>query len=150
MLQSFLNVPEECVAVSYLDRGYVTLPTANRCAKSYKRFAAQQSITHVIYSLYPCPILGQPKSDYISYAILLNIFLLIMFLSNILLCTMFLFINYIPTPIGVYGPLLTATRAIYSYVTMNKFDHCRPALSCPQRVSYLQMATMNHHDDGSL
>ncbi len=56
---------------SYLNRGYVTLLTANHCARSYKRVATQQSITHVIYSLYPCPILGQPKSDYISYAILL-------------------------------------------------------------------------------
>ncbi len=52
-----------------LDRGYVTLPTANYCARSYKSVATQQSITHVIYSLYPCSILGQPKSDYISYAI---------------------------------------------------------------------------------
>ncbi len=57
------------VAVSYLDRGYVTLLTANHCARSYKKVATQQSITHVIYSLYPCPIFGQPKSDYISYAI---------------------------------------------------------------------------------
>ncbi len=32
-------------------------------------------------------------------------FLLIMFLSNILLCTMFLFINYINIPIGVYVSL---------------------------------------------
>ncbi len=47
---------------SYLDRGYVTLPTANHCARPYKRIATQQSITHVIYSLYPCPILGQLKS----------------------------------------------------------------------------------------
>ncbi len=38
-----------------------------------------------------------------------TMFLLIMFLSTILLCTMLLFINYIPTPIGVYVPLLTAT-----------------------------------------
>ncbi len=51
--------------ISYLDRGYVTLLTANHCARSYKKVATQQSITHVIYSLYPCPILGQPKSDYI-------------------------------------------------------------------------------------
>ncbi len=49
--------------LTYLDRGYVTLPTANYCARSYKSVATQQSITHVIYSLYPCPILGQPKSE---------------------------------------------------------------------------------------
>ncbi len=54
---------------SYLDCGYVTLLTANHCARSYKRVATQQSITHVIYSLYLCPILGQPKGNYISYAI---------------------------------------------------------------------------------
>ncbi len=28
-----------------------------------QRVATQQSITHVIYSLYPCPILGQLKSE---------------------------------------------------------------------------------------
>ncbi len=54
-----------------------------------QRVATQQSITHVIYYLYPCPILGQLKSDYISYAVLLIMFLLTMFLSNILLRTMF-------------------------------------------------------------
>ncbi len=74
-----------------------------------QRVATQQSITHVIYYLYPCPIVGQPKSDYVSYAVLLNMFLLIMFLSTILLCTMFLSIHYVPTSIGVHVPLLTAT-----------------------------------------
>ncbi len=57
-----------------------------------------------------------------------------------MLSTMFLFINYIPTPIGVYVPLLTATRAIYSYVTMNKFD---------QSASIILSTTMNHMYEGA-
>ncbi len=103
-----------------------TLPNRQPLCQVLQRVATQQSITHVIYSLYPCPILGQLKSDYISYAVLLIMFLLIMFLSNILLCTMFLFINYIPTPIGVYVPLLTSTWAFYSYVTVIYIWHCGP------------------------
>ncbi len=41
----------------------------------------------------------------IIYPMLSTTFLLIMYQSNILLCTMFLFINYIPTPIGIYVSL---------------------------------------------
>ncbi len=32
-----------------------------------QRVATQQSITHVIYSLYSCPILGQLKSELLVY-----------------------------------------------------------------------------------
>ncbi len=41
---------------------------------------------------------------------------------------------YTLIPITVYVSLhLTSYWAVYSYVTVNKFDHCRPILSSPQR-----------------
>ncbi len=89
--------------------------------------AIKYSLIHYFTILSP----GYQKSDYISYAVLLIMFLSIMFLSNILLCTISLFIDCIIIPIGVYVSLRQLER--FTHVTVKKFDHCRSALSCPQR-----------------
>ncbi len=82
--------------------------TANHHTRNKVVTAIKYSLIHYFTILSS----GYQKSDYIFYAVLLIMLLSIMFLSNILLCTMFLFISYIHIPTVVYVSIhLTSTWA---------------------------------------